>query len=191
MNTPIATTLRLGPADRGTLLDHFTALGSADRRLRFGAYVSNTVLEEYVERLDFAHDGLFAVQDDHLSLIAVVHIACAAEPCELGLSVSDGHRGQGYGSLLMNRALVFLRNRGTRTVFVHCLAENAAMMHLARKNRMRLTHAGSESDGHLELQPATAESYISEWLQDQNGRAVRTMRMQARLARIALDPWPQ
>jgi hypothetical protein len=36
-------------------------------------------------------------------------------------------------------------------VFVHCLTENGAMMHLARKNRMRIIPAGGETDARLAL----------------------------------------
>jgi hypothetical protein len=76
-----------------------------------------------------------------------------------------------------------LRNRGIGSVYVHCLRENAAMMHIARKNGMQLTSEGSESDARLELTPATPQSHLTEWVQDQQAQAVQTIRQHARLSR--------
>jgi GNAT superfamily N-acetyltransferase len=130
------------------------------------------------------------VQDDELRLVGVVHVALDHGPAEMGLSVLDGWRGQGLGNALLARAVMFLRNRGVLSVFMHCLAENAAIVHLARKNGMRLAYSGIESDARLELEPATVDSYVTEWLDDQRGRAVQALRQNARLAQ-ALFSWPE
>lgn len=180
-NTRIST-VRLRPMERGALEAHFISLDTEDRRLRFGYGISDDVIRAYVGRIDFEHDGLFAVQDDHLRLVAVVHIALAAGPAEMGLSVLRGWRGTGLGNALLGRAVTFLRNRGVLSVFMHCLSENASIVHLARKNGMRLANSGIESDARLELAPATVDSFVTEWLDDQRGRAVQTLRQNARLA---------
>ena len=170
------TTVRLTERDRPALEAHFIALGPEDRRLRFGASIGDDGLRDYTARIDFERDGLFAVQDEELRLLAVVHVAVTEASAELGLSVQHGLRGLGLGTALFARAVMHLRNRGVREVFVHCIAENAPMMHLARKHGMRLVSAGSESDGRLALEPATAQSFIAEWLDDQQGRTIRTLR---------------
>ena len=189
MNRHPISTVRLGRQDRGALESHFISLDGEDRRLRFGSGISDDGIRAYVARIDLERDGLFAVQDDDLRLVAVVHIALGAEPAEMGLSVLDGWRGQGLGDALLGRAVTFLRNRGVRSVFMQCLAENAAVVHLARSNGMRLVHSGRESDAHLELEPATVDSYVSEWLDDQRGLAVQVLRQNARHAQ-ALFSWP-
>ena len=189
--TASSTTVRLSGTDRPSLRRHFTSLGDNDRRLRFGARLSDEGLASYVEGLDFDRDGLFAVQDEGLELLAVAHVATAGKSAELGLSVVESARGRGLGTVLFRRAVTFLRNRGTPEVFVHCLSENAAMMHLARKSGMRIAYAGGESDGRLEIEPATADSYINEWLDDQKGRTVQALRRNARTAAAffsLLDP---
>ena len=81
------------------------------------------------------------------------------------------------------RIASFKVNRGTAEVLVHCLSENGAMMHLARTNGMRIVYAGGESDARLALDAATADSFIAEWMDDQRGLAVRTLRQNARNAR--------
>ena len=185
--TTTSTTVRLHELDRALLEEHFLALGAEDRRLRFGAAIVDDGVRAYVARLDFERDGIFAVQDDALRLLAVVHVAPVGDSAEFGLSVLPESRGQGLGNILFTRAVVYLRNRGSREVFVHCLAENGAMMHLARKNGMRIVGSGGESDARLVLEPATANSFINEWLDDQKGRSVQVLRKNARLVQLGFD----
>ena len=179
---PTIPTTRLRAPDKAALLHHFLALDREDRRLRFGAPLSDDAIRDYVGRLDMARDGLFAVHDDLLEIVAVVHVALGEGPAELGLSVLPGWRGTGHGNALVARAVMFLRNRSARAVFVHCLAENAAMMHIARKNGMSLEWGGGEADGHLGLRPPTPDSVWQEWLEDQRGTTVKAMRQNTRNA---------
>ena len=166
MKTATPSTLRLHQSDRPALEAHFLALDGEDRRLRFGSAIRDEALSEYVARIDFGRDGLFAVQDDDLRLLAVVHVAFSGASAELGLSVLPGQRGRGLGSALFSRAVIHLRNRGAAEVLVHCLTENAAMMHLARKHGMRIVNEGAETDAYLVLEPATPQSILLEWAQD-------------------------
>ena len=174
------STVRLRATDRAALLAHFLALDAEDRRLRFGARAGDQLLEEYVGRINFARDCLFAVHDETLRLVAVVHVATGDGEAELGMSVHSGWRSHGLGNALLKRAVVWLRNRGILSVHVHCLAENAAMMHLARKNGMRIAYDGSETDARLELEAATADSYVNEWLEEQRGLAHHALRQNTR-----------
>ena len=185
----MTTTVRLGEPDRPALATHFLSLDGEDRRLRFGAPIADEAIREYVARLDFERDGLFAVQDERLAIVAAVHVATSANSAEMGLSVVKGARGRGHGHILFRRAVTFLRNRGVEAVFVHCLSENGAMMHLARKNGMRVVHSAGESDARLEIDPATADSFINEWLDDQKGRSVQALRAEARHAETVFKPF--
>lgn len=176
------STVRLREIDRPALLVHFTTLGPEDRRLRFGGPIADEGISRYVERIDFQRDCLFGVHDDELRLLAVVHVALGDGPAELGLSVLPGWRGHGMGNALLQRAVTWLRNRGVASVQVHCLAENGAMMHVARKNGMRLARCGTETDGCLEIDSPTADSFIAEWLEDQRGKANNALRKGGRPA---------
>jgi len=51
---------------------------------------------------------------------------------------------------------------GARTLFMHCLRENGAMMHLARKQGMALASEAGEVDAHLLLAPADAATHFGE-----------------------------
>ena len=184
MDTIVPLTLRLNSEDRPALLAHFLSLDAEDRRLRFGASIADIVVREYVARLQFGRDGLFAVRDVHGRVIAAVHVAITEGSAELGLSVDPKHRSRGNGGALFGRAVDFLRNRGIREVFVHCLAENAAMRHLAVRHGMRLSSQGSESEGRMTLLPATPESHFREWLHDQQAAALTILRRNGQLARV-------
>jgi GNAT superfamily N-acetyltransferase len=180
-------TVRLRDTDRAALETHFVALDGEDRRLRFGSTIGNAALAEYVARIDFERDGVFAVQDGELRLLAVVHVAFSSASAELGMSVLPGHRGKGLGNALFTRAVMHLRNRGTLEVFVHCLTENGAMMHLARKHGMRIIPAGVETDARLLLDPATAQSHLTEWLHDHHADALQAVRRNARFSRMIFE----
>lgn len=189
MTGPIPLPIRLGPADRAALTRHFLALGPDDRRLRFGASLSDEAVRMLEERIDFDRDEIFGIAGDDLRLEAVVHVAFYPGKAELGLSVLPGARGRGLGDALFSRAVMHLTNRGVREVFVHCLSENGAMMHLARKNGMRVVHDGGETDAHLALPRATPGSVLAEWIWDQNARLAHEMRRGTQLV-ISAIPSP-
>ena len=151
-------TRELTRLERPKLAAHFLALGAEDRRLRFGLPLSDDSITAYVERIDFARDAVFGVFDDELNLAGAAHLARAEDHAELGVSVLPAHRGHGIGGTLLERAHTHARNWGIGTLFMHCLSENAAMMHLARKQGMRIAAASGEADAHLDLLPASPSS---------------------------------
>ena len=152
----------LSRLERPALERHFLALESTDRRLRFGAALSDAAVRQYVARIDFERDAAFAVFDDELDVLGAAHLARGDHEAELGVSVLPGHRGRGIGAALLARAHQRARNWGVRALFMHCLAENGAIMHLARKQGMDLVAAAGEADARLRLAPADAASHFGE-----------------------------
>ena len=165
--------MRLRPSDRPALLAHFIALESEDRRLRFGTPLRDAGIKAYVDRIDFVHDGVFAAHDGAMELVAAVHVACSDEKAELGLSVLPAYRNMGLGGALTEHAMMHLRNRNMTQAFVHCLSENGAMMHIARKLGMAVVPCGAETDAHIRLAPPTPQTFFTEWLHDRNADMVR------------------
>ena len=162
-------TRELTRLERPTLAAHFLSLNAEDRRLRFGLPIADASVADYVERIDFASDVVFGVFDDELNLAGAAHLARAEDHAELGVSVLPAHRGRGIGATLLERAHTHARNWGIGTLFMHCLTENAAMMHLARKQGMRIAAASGEADAHLELAPASAASFATALLAERVG----------------------
>jgi GNAT superfamily N-acetyltransferase len=141
---------------------HLLALGAEDRRLRFGASLNDAAVRAYLERIDFERDAVFGVFNDELQLIGAAHVARSDAHAELGVSVLPGHRGRGIGGALLARAHMRARNWGVHALFMHCLTENGAMMHLARKQGMQIVVASGEADAWLKLSPADASSHFGE-----------------------------
>ena len=177
-----ALTVGLRASDAPALLVHFTSLGPEDRRLRFGTALRDEAIRDYVERIDFGRDDVFAVHDGTMRLLGAIHVALTGDSAELGLSVLPEARNEGVGTALFERAVMHLRNRSTRSAFVHCLSENGAMMHIARKAGMTVVPCGGETDAHIEIEPPTPQSFFTEWLQDQNADMVRYIGTFARRA---------
>ncbi len=157
---------RVNEGARALLTEHFLALPAEDRRLRFGASLSAEAIAEYVDRIDFERDTVFGVFDDDLSLIGVAHTAFGEDFAELGISVLPAHRGRGAGRALFARAAAHVRNRSIANLLMHCLAENAAIMHIARKSGMHIVAASGDADAHLSLLPASPASISGELLTD-------------------------
>jgi len=152
----------LSRLERPLVAAHLLVLGTEDRRLRFGVPLNDTAVRAYAARIDFDADAAFGVFGDDLGLVGVAHVARGDRHAELGVSVLPGHRSRGIGAALLARAHVRARNWGLRALFMHCLKENAAMMHLARKQGMEIRTEAGEADAWLALAPADPASYMGE-----------------------------
>ncbi|MGD9944052.1 MAG: GNAT family N-acetyltransferase [Burkholderiaceae bacterium] len=184
----IAIVHPLGPRTRTEIVDHLHSLSAEDRRLRFGVPAPDIMLQRYADSLDFDRDAVFGVRDDRGTLTGMTHVAPLPDGAELGLSVRPSERGQGLAQAMFSRAILHARNRGWAELYMHCLAENAAMMHIARKNGMRIVIDGPERDAFLALPPATPLSVGEEFYQGQLvlfDRTLRNVMRQARLSTLA------
>jgi GNAT superfamily N-acetyltransferase len=157
---------RVSEGARAILTVHLLALPADDRRLRFGASLSDEAIAGYVDRIDFDRDTVFGVFDDEFSLIGIAHTAFGEDFAELGISVLPAHRGRGVGSGLFARAAEHVRNRSISNLFMHCVSENAAIMHIARKSGMSIVAEAGDVDAHLSLSPASPASITVEFLTD-------------------------
>jgi RimJ/RimL family protein N-acetyltransferase len=170
----------LSCVDREMIEDHFLALASADRRLRFGGSLNDDAVRSYVTNIDFERDAVFGVLDDELQLIAAAHLARDDRHAEIGVSVLPEHREQGIGASLLRRGHVHARNWGVDKLFMQCLTENSSMMHLARKNGMDIAAASGEADAYLTLAPPNTMTYMSEVFEQQ--LALADSRMKSHLS---------
>jgi RimJ/RimL family protein N-acetyltransferase len=158
---------------RDQILRHLLLLNEEDRRLRFGTQTPDEVIHHYVEGLNFNRDKVFGSFDSQLNLIGMAHLAYLpktkgqAQAAEFGVSVLPGGRGQGIGTALLARASVHSRNTRIETLFVHCLANNRAMMHLAQKAGMRVEYAYGDADAYLKLPPANPGTIVEEAANEQ------------------------
>ena len=157
---------KLSGRERYKLFKHFVALPQEDIYLRFGTALNPASLASYVEYLDFERDAVFGVYGENLELIGVAHLAPSGDAAELGISVLRGERSRGVGSALFQRAIERARNLGLNSFFVHFLAENVVMRHLARKLGLISLTQGSEATPTIKLAQANAGAVWNEWLDD-------------------------
>jgi GNAT superfamily N-acetyltransferase len=157
---------RLSESARAAYLAHLAALPPNDIRLRFGAPQNTATIAAYVARIDFDADVVFAVHGEAMALAGAAHLAFASDLAELGVSVLPGARHRGVGAALVARASEYARNRHTRRLYMHCLAENAPMIRIAQRTGMNVVIDAGDADAHLALPPSTAMSHTSEMLAD-------------------------
>lgn len=194
---PSVRVKELSERDRRRLLVHFLSLGEKDRLLRFGSQMSDDLITQYVQRLDFRRDKLFGVYDDKFKLVAVGHLAFAPRDAlpalssatekeriaELGVSVLETARGRGLGSKLFERAAIHCRNADVDTLYMYFLSSNKTMAHIAKKAGMRIHRSGGEADAYLKLAPATPSSVLKEAMQEQAATFDYTFKANAKAAR--------
>ena len=141
---------------------HLTGLTGDDRRLRFGGLVSDEYINSYVERS--LEDGSKWFGVDHIdgAIVAACHAAVYDGKAELGCSVDPQFRNNGLAQSMFDRAVTWLRTRGITEVYMHCLTENAAMRHIARKNNMAVVSCHGESDAKVEVELGTPATFIED-----------------------------
>ncbi|MBI2769369.1 MAG: GNAT family N-acetyltransferase [Burkholderiales bacterium] len=175
----------LGPSHRERIAAHLQALDEHDRYLRFGYPANDEQIQRYTQGLDFDRDEIFGIYNRKLELIAMAHLAFSKDPgmrscAEFGVSVLKKARGRGYGARLFERATIHARNEGVDMLFIHALTENTAMIKIARNAGATLERAGSETDAHLRLVPATLDSRMTEMVEEQIAITDYRLKVQAR-----------
>ena len=90
-----------------------------------------------------------------------------AKAAEFGVSVLPEGRSQGLGTALLQRSAIHSRNTSIETLYVHCLANNKAMMHLAQKAGMTVEYAYGDADACLKLPPANPATIVEEAANEQ------------------------
>jgi GNAT superfamily N-acetyltransferase len=155
-------TCELHANERRQLLTHLLALDAEDRHLRFAHVLSDDGVRHYVEDIDLTRDVVFVVTDSDLAIIGAAHLAREEGHAELGISVLTQSRGQGIGGALLARCAARARNWGMRVMFMNCLVENAAMMHLARKQGLKIGVSGAEAEAFVRLPRANLTSLAAE-----------------------------
>jgi len=133
------------------LLTHLLALDAEDRHLRFAHVLSDDSVRHYVEGIDLTRDAVFVVTDANLAIVGAAHLAREDGQAELGMSVLTQNRGHGVGGALLERCAARARNWGVRVMFMNCLVENAAMMHLAHKQGLKIAVSGAEAEAFVRL----------------------------------------
>lgn len=184
--TPLLIPIRsLGANHRDRIAKHLLSLDQQDRYLRFGYLAQDEHIQRYVDGLDFERDEIFGIYNRKLDLIAMAHLAQAADKnhqacAEFGVSVLPSARGRGYGARLFERAAMHATNDGISLLFIHALSENAAMLKIARNAGAKVERDGTESEAYLHLPAATFDSQMTEIIEEQVAQTDYRIKVQAK-----------
>jgi RimJ/RimL family protein N-acetyltransferase len=179
---------KLWPTDLEAFRDHLLRLDTETRHSRFGMGASDAFIADYAQRSFTLVGVTYGYFEDGL-------IRGAAELRDMGhdgqdgeaaFSIEDGWRGRGLGTALFKRVIRAARNRHMKRLYASCLSHNHAMQALARKFEAELTFDSGDVIGILNADEATAETQISEALDDASGFATAVLDLQRRW----LQPFP-
>ena len=106
---------------------------------------------------------------------------------EFGVSVLESARGLGIGSKLFERAAIHCRNADVDTLYMHCLASNQTMIHIAKKAGMEIQRDYGEADAYLKLLPASPASVLQEAVEEQVAMFDYTLKANVRAARTWIN----
>jgi ribosomal protein S18 acetylase RimI-like enzyme len=180
----------MGERHRPRILNHLLGLEARDRYLRFGYAATDEQIAHYVDALDFGRDEIFGIFNRRLEVVAMAHLAYAREAApqaeaEFGVSVARSARGRGWGARLFDHAMLHARNRGVDTLVIFALAENTAMLRIARNAGAKVQFDGPDAQAHVKLPPENFASHMEALIGDQAAEFNYTLKVQAR----RLDAW--
>jgi GNAT superfamily N-acetyltransferase len=169
--------------------DHLLRLDTDSRHRRFSGAVADEVVARHAETADqlgvvihgFFVDGVLR------GAAELRHIGGGmfSREAEAAFSIEQPWQSHGVGSALLERTLLCARNRGVKSLAMHCLADNRRMQQLARKFEADLKFDFGSVVGEVDPPRYTALSLMREAVADAHGVASALLDAQARLFRIA------
>ena len=145
------------PRDQAALRAHFASLGSEDLRHRFCRAIKPASVRAYLMEAAAAHVASYGVYAATGDLAAACQLAPQGVDLEVGLSVLPAFRRQGLAAALLVRAMAHARERGHPGLIIHSLADNTAMLCLARRMGMTIQMLQGDADGRLSLRTEARE----------------------------------
>lgn len=123
------------------------------------------------EQIDNLVKGIIEKEDQHHFLVAefkgewigTIHIAeVTKDEVEFGVIVDAEHRGNGIADRMMKEALLWTRNRGYHSLYMHCLSWNQPIKRLCIKHGMELHSEYGETETKLTLPAPDIKSIADE-----------------------------
>ena len=154
-------------------------LDSETRATYFGICYTDEQIDNLVKGITENIDRHnFLVAEYKGEWIGTIHIANTMPgEVEFGFIVDKEHRGNGIANRLMDEALIWCRNRGYDTVYMHCLSWNTPIKRLCVKYGMELETEYGETETKLPLPPANLSTLTEEVIN--RNRQVYRMMLQA------------
>lgn len=176
------TIRKVWPTEHEAFRAHLLRLDAFSRHMRFGAAVSDAFIESYCDtahRLNTVIYGYFI--DGTLRAAAELRPLFEQWPleAEAAFSVETPYQDQGLGTDLMERLLLAAQNRGIRTLYMVCLADNRRMQRIARKYEAQLHFDRGEVSADIDPAWPTYFSLLRETLDDSTGFVTAVLKRSA------------
>jgi RimJ/RimL family protein N-acetyltransferase len=141
-------------------------LDAATRATYFGITYTDEQIDKLVECIVSAPERHnFLVSEYRGAWIGTIHIAQVTDnEVEFGFIVDELHRGRGIADRMMTEALLWARNRGYNSLYMHCLSWNQPIKRLCLKHGMELRSEYGETETKLDLQPADLTTLTEEMI---------------------------
>ena len=179
---------KLWAGEAGEYRDHLLRLDRESRYRRFSGAVSDEFVARHAagafEPGTVVH-GFFVEGTLRGTAELRPYGRALARAGEAAFSVEQPWQSQGVGSVLLQRTLLSARNRGIKSLHMHCLAENKRMQQLARKFEADLHFDFGSVVGEVDPPRSTPLSLLREALVDAHGVAATILEAQSRLLRAA------
>jgi GNAT superfamily N-acetyltransferase len=104
---------------------------------------------------------------------------------EAAFSIEQLWQSHGVGTVLLERTLLSARNRGIKSLQMHCLADNQRMQQLARKFEADLKFDFGSVVGEVDPPRYTPMSLLREAVVDAHGVANAILDVQSRILKPA------
>lgn len=168
--------------------DHLLRLDRESRNRRFSGAVSDEFIARHAASANefgvvvhgFFVEGVLRGAAELRSIGSVF-----AGEGEAAFSIEQPWQSHGVGTVLLERTLLSARNRGIKSLQMHCLAENSRMQQLARKFEADLKFDFGSVVGEVDPPRYTPLSILREALVDGHGMANAWLEAQSRLLSVA------
>ena len=168
--------------------DHLLRLDQDSRQRRFSGAVSDDVIARHAataQGVGVVVHGFF-VDGTLRGAAELRHFdALFGREAEAAFSVEHPWQSQGVGSVLLERTLLTARNRGIKSLQMHCLADNRRMQQLARKFEADLHFDFGSVVGEVDAPRSTPLSLMREVMADAHGVTASILDAQSRFLRPA------
>jgi GNAT superfamily N-acetyltransferase len=145
---------RLWPREQAEVLAHLLRLDRDDRQLRFGGLMRDGDIAAYVERLNWSRALIVGCEVGGV-LRAIGELKAIRRDwrptAEVAVTVERPFQSRGIGARLFRRLMTLAANRGFRSLYVLCVAENRRMRNIVLHHGASLTHYQSEIEGEVDL----------------------------------------
>ena len=152
-----------------TYAQHLKSLSSEDKLTRFCYAIKDEGIDKLILNILYNQPDhhLFTATVDN-KIVGFGHLAREGNDWEFAVSVDSEYQGQGIANKLLGFIIPWAQIHGVHNVYMHCIAQNKKIQHLATKHGLRTVERdGGEITSKVELPTPTAVDYTAEFLKEQ------------------------